>query len=131
MKEQVTLKQIKRVYSMKAPTHMGLSFDGLERLSVARRRNIRRGDAVLFHNRDHTKAKVMIHDGIGTTIIYKRLDEGKFPSTIRRNLPTTDLKYYLQGEGSYSQYKEEEKLGLFSAQKRLNKKRKAKKVTRG
>lgn len=74
------------LYAAIDPVDFRRSFDVL--IAIAREQlglDALRSAVVLFFNKDHTRCKLLFHDGSGIVILYKRLDRGLFrvPTVVR------------------------------------------------
>lgn len=75
----ILLPVTRPIYAALDPVDFRRSFDVL--VAIAREQlglDALRSAVVLFVNRDHSRCKVLFHDGSGIVILYKRLDRGTF-----------------------------------------------------
>ena len=67
------------IYVATAPTNMHLSFDRLAGLVRDQLGGDPRGEALfVFHNTTRTLVKWLWHDGLGDSVLYRRLDRGTY-----------------------------------------------------
>ena len=67
------------IYIATAPTNMHLSFDRLAGLVRDQLGGDPRGEALfVFHNTTRTLVKLLWHDGLGYSVLYRRLDRGTY-----------------------------------------------------
>lgn len=72
-----------RFYLYSQPTDMRQGFDGLSGLVISRmNRNPLSGDVYLFINRRRDRMKLLIWDRTGYWILYKRLEQGRFQTSV-------------------------------------------------
>lgn len=97
--------RVVRVWARTCPTDLRNGFRGLTAI-VERElgRDVRAGDLFLFVNRRRDSARVLLHDGTGTCIYAKKLDELKFAKLWRRpdsqrpiELTMAELNLFLEG----------------------------------
>jgi transposase len=66
-------------YLYRKPVKMSRSFDGLAAIiRTELNKDIIGGDVFIFLNRQRTTIKILLYEGKGFTIFYRRLDEGSF-----------------------------------------------------
>lgn len=73
------IKLPETVFVTTQPVNLRLSFDRLAGIVRERLGREPKGDAAfVFHNRARTHVKVLLHDGRGYCLVYKRLDRGTY-----------------------------------------------------
>lgn len=73
------LRLPEQIYIATEPVNMHLSFDRLAGIVRQQFGGDPRGEvAYVFHNRRRTLVKLLLHDGTGYALLYKRLDRGTY-----------------------------------------------------
>jgi transposase len=93
------------IYVATAPVNLHLSFDRLAAIVREQLGGDPRGDAMfVFHNRRRTHAKLLWHDRSGYSLLYKRLDRGRYriplaipPGAVRVTASPRELAVLLEG----------------------------------
>jgi transposase len=93
-----------RVFAYPAPADLRKGFDGLHGLVEQELgRDVLSGDCFLFVNRRRTHAKVLLWDGTGLCLYFKRLEQGRFAALWRASreeiveLTLSELALFLEG----------------------------------
>ena len=100
----VTLSSTQRYYLWREPVDMRKSFDGLQGIVTNEmKRRALSGEVFIFMNRRRDQVKLLVWDGSGFVIYYKRLERGCFelplaePDQRGREVKWSDLILILEG----------------------------------
>ena len=83
---------VKKVYVHTHPIHMATSHAGLMETALSKRIKLTKGEVLLFVNAKMDRIKILLYDGTGYVILYKRLFNGEFELPTGTTITLTQLR---------------------------------------